>query len=1096
MAENERTVSFILKARNDASKSLAEAQAQVDALTKDFDQLRAAVDRYNNADSKGERLNALLPAREAQKRLGATGDAVTAATAKRDTIALALAERDLKLAIEQTTTAQERAAIRANQLRTSRQLLVTAYGAESAQVKSLDQAIVRLTATQDRAVASAKRMGAGMTQALEEIAMNKVGGRNGLRNSAVYNLSYQINDVITGLASGQAPMMILAQQGGQIFQIFQTAEMSVGDFAKGLGNLAGRATRVLGPLVPLGAAIAVIGTGMSRLSAEGGMLDRFGKGLDIISTGSEHSARAMTDAALAMRQFGVGSKEASDFTMAMAANGIRDDKMLALVAAAKSLADVTGMKLPDALSKVQGAFSGGFEALRKFDQQTNLFTAAQLNQIRVLYDGGKAAEAQQLALDLMSGTLGKTTSDAVTLTSAWNNLVDAILATGIPKIANSIMEYLGYSIEGWAIIISAASQSVKDAIDPTDATRLKQITTEVMNLTGALYRAEGRGDMAIGKVLRADIQALLAEEAVIKARVAALPGATPGVTTDQAELQLKLQDDLTASIQAKTIAEMNDIAALQLKGRELARHNAIMAENKIAEDLGIAVQASGLRLTPAQVAAVNARTDAMYDAKEARDALTDAEREAASAIQQQMSAEQKRAAQIDSLTAAVALLTRTYGATSPAAIAAANALAELTRQQNSAAVAADNLTNKALRLRNALSSLGAVRVDLNQRFATAQRELAQIEAGVSQETIDAQRFAIDEIKGEMATLVAGGASADAIAKRYSARLAEAERVFAAEKAVLDARNARDAAADAGGAGGAGGGGAVDQDRLREVNNLYAERKLLIQEIDAAQKAGDTTKVEALRTQLTGLNSEILRNIDSTIAYYQSLSGPAADAAILKLQKIRAEIAGLDNKMRTQFLPTAEEMNNRLAQIGADGLGAFAKALAEGKNTGEAMFAALKQGLAEFVIDIGKAIVKQALFNALTGGGGPGGGIGGSLAGFIGKIFHEGGVVGGVAPSRAVDASVFAGARRFHNGGLPGLKPGEVPAILQNGEEVLTGRDPRHVRNGGGGAPRIKIVNVIDAGDMLNAAVSSEHGEQVMMNFISRRSTAIRGSIGG
>lgn len=34
-------------------------------------------------------------------------------------------------------------------------------------------------------------------------------------------LSFQLNDIITGLASGQSPAMILAQQGGQIFQVFQ-----------------------------------------------------------------------------------------------------------------------------------------------------------------------------------------------------------------------------------------------------------------------------------------------------------------------------------------------------------------------------------------------------------------------------------------------------------------------------------------------------------------------------------------------------------------------------------------------------------------------------------------------------------------------------------------------------------------------------------------------------------------------------------------------------------------------------------------------------------------------------------------------------------
>jgi hypothetical protein len=37
---------------------------------------------------------------------------------------------------------------------------------------------------------------------------------------------------------------------------------------------------------------------------------------------------------------------------------------------------------------------------------------------------------------------------------------------------------------------------------------------------------------------------------------------------------------------------------------------------------------------------------------------------------------------------------------------------------------------------------------------------------------------------------------------------------------------------------------------------------------------------------------------------------------------------------------------------------------------------------------------------------------------------------------------FANAQRYHVGGIAGLKPGEVPAILKQGEEVLTADDPR------------------------------------------------------
>ena len=58
-------------------------------------------------------------------------------------------------------------------------------------------------------------------------------------------------------------------------------------------------------------------------------------------------------------------------------------------------------------------------------------------------------------------------------------------------------------------------------------------------------------------------------------------------------------------------------------------------------------------------------------------------------------------------------------------------------------------------------------------------------------------------------------------------------------------------------------------------------------------------------------------------------------------------------------------------------------------------------------------------------------------------------------------------RQFHEGGLPGLKPGEVAAVLQKGEEVLTADDPRHVGNGGGGGGgNTRIINAIDGASFL------------------------------
>ena len=69
-------------------------------------------------------------------------------------------------------------------------------------------------------------------------------------------------------------------------------------------------------------------------------------------------------------------------------------------------------------------------------------------------------------------------------------------------------------------------------------------------------------------------------------------------------------------------------------------------------------------------------------------------------------------------------------------------------------------------------------------------------------------------------------------------------------------------------------------------------------------------------------------------------------------------------------------------------------------------------------------------------------VSGPLTGFFqgltAGIFHEGGTAGVTAVQRrSVPAALFSGAPRFASGGVAGLQPAEIPAILHRGETVRT-----------------------------------------------------------
>lgn len=104
--------------------------------------------------------------------------------------------------------------------------------------------------------------------------------------------------------------------------------------------------------------------------------------------------------------------------------------------------------------------------------------------------------------------------------------------------------------------------------------------------------------------------------------------------------------------------------------------------------------------------------------------------------------------------------------------------------------------------------------------------------------------------------------------------------------------------------------------------------------------------------------------------------------------------------------------------------------------------------------------------------------------------HTGGIAGqGGSSSNLRDMSMFANAPRYHNGGVAGLKPNEVPAVLLRGERVLPPGATTDASN-------INIVINNTASDTVETTattVTNENGQvqiemevrKIMMNDVSR-----------
>lgn len=115
-----------------------------------------------------------------------------------------------------------------------------------------------------------------------------------------------------------------------------------------------------------------------------------------------------------------------------------------------------------------------------------------------------------------------------------------------------------------------------------------------------------------------------------------------------------------------------------------------------------------------------------------------------------------------------------------------------------------------------------------------------------------------------------------------------------------------------------------------------------------------------------------------------------------------------------------------------------------------------------------------------------------------SMFHSGGVVGSGGGSRyGVSPMAFLGAPRYHTGGIAGLAPDEVPAILRKGEIVQT---PEQFANRSGvGNVAVSIKN--ESGQALSVTKSSASQDmsgmviEIVVDGIARNRGGLRDMLG-
>jgi hypothetical protein len=236
---------------------------------------------------------------------------------------------------------------------------------------------------------------------------------------------------------------------------------------------------------------------------------------------------------------------------------------------------------------------------------------------------------------------------------------------------------------------------------------------------------------------------------------------------------------------------------------------------------------------------------------------------------------------------------------------------------------------------------------------------------------------------------------------------------------------------------------------------------------------DSIRQLAAETQALANINPLVEDYGRALAYAttrQKLLAAAQDAGLSLTPELIAQVNALSEAYagaaeRSNQLKDEQDRIRDAAQDAADSqrefLGGVITDLKRGISFADALANAFGR-LADKALETGL----DSLFSGGGLFGGKAGGRGGGLLGgaIIPGILHGGGVAGkdGYSHGRSVSPSVFSGAPRYHGGGVAGLKPGEVPAILKKGEPVLPSMEAlRNIagRGGSSGAVYAPVYNI-------------------------------------
>jgi phage-related minor tail protein len=313
----------------------------------------------------------------------------------------------------------------------------SAYYEKLAQIKGVDVGPLQAELNALKAL-EAQQIGTGK-------AMDRMGLSAKQIQASMRGLPAQFTDIFVSLASGQPPMMVFLQQGGQIKDMFG----GIGAAAKAMGTLL---WSLITPLTIGATAIGVLAYGFAKGREETTQLN-----LALLESGNMVGTTVprLTAMAAAMDRIGTTQGKATDVLDVFVRTGrVAADELQRFSMAAIELERAGG----PAIAKTAEAFADlGKDPLKsviKLNEAMNFLTPAMYEQIRALEQTGDMTGAARMAQDAYAKAIEERTPEMIKnlglVSRAWlaikdvsKEVIDAIMGIGragdpLSEISNKI----------------------------------------------------------------------------------------------------------------------------------------------------------------------------------------------------------------------------------------------------------------------------------------------------------------------------------------------------------------------------------------------------------------------------------------------------------------------------------------------------------------------------------------------------------------------------------------------------------------------------------------------------------------------------------